>query len=537
MTALRLVAWFALLLIAPAIHAQAIPDYIRHYSDAIRSGALSVLDGAPLAAAEALPALYQRRGHAPAWDDPRRLRELLTVLRRADTHGLDPADYPIDALSRLTHAREPAQRALRDLLATDAFVEFARHLRFGKVDPRRLDPDWNLGDAAGARATPELFEQALAAPSLADFVERELGATGPLYDGLRAALARYRALAHAGGWPAVPGGGTLRRNDHGTRVVALRARLAVTDAILRADATDPAQFNVELEDAVERFQSHHGLDVDGVVGRRTLAALNVPAAARVDQLRVNLERTRWVFPNHEPRYLVVNIAGFHAHLVENGTTVWNARVQVGRTYRRTPVFKARMTYLVLNPSWTVPPTILKNDVIPQLIVNPDYLAENEMILLDRDGRVVPPDLDLLDRIGPDHFPYTVRRVPGPDNPLGRIKFMFPNPHSVYLHDTPSQKLFERADRSFSSGCIRIERPLELAERLFADPQHWSRAQFEERIATGEQKTVKLPKPISVFVMYWTAEPDADGEITFYNDIYERDGAVLEALNAPLSGPY
>jgi murein L,D-transpeptidase YcbB/YkuD len=245
-----------------------------------------------------------------------------------------------------------------------------------------------------------------------------------------------------------------------------------------------------------------------------------------------LERTRWVFRDLESRYLIVNIAGFHAYLIENGKRVWESRVVVGTPYRKTPVFKANLTYLVLNPTWTVPPTILKEDIIPAIHRDPGYLASRNMVLLDASGQLVNiADVD-LQSLTARNFPYVVRQEPGPQNALGRIKFMFPNSHFVYLHDTPSRNLFERADRTFSSGCIRVEHPLTLAELLLNDPLHWNRAKLEERLAEGVTQTVTLKTPITVFLVYWTAEPDAGGEVNFFSDVYARDAAVLEGLREP-----
>ena len=528
----RFVLCLLLLFGAPAILAQDVPELIRQYSDAVRTGADGVLEGRRVAAAGVLSAFYARREFAPVWSDAARYDALLRLVQDATLHGLEPADYHADILARLAGARTPQQAAARDLLATDALVRLGYHLHFGKVDPVQLDPAWNLTRQLHDESPVELLERVLAAPDLAGFVNKELAPNGPLYTGLRTALVRYREIARAGGWPAVPPGPTLKPGAHDARVAALRARLAVTDPRLPADVAEPARFDAALVDAVKRFQDRHGLDVDGLAGRRTLAALNVPVEARIDQLRVNLERARWVFREREPRYFIVNIAGFRAYLMENGKLAWETRVMVGKPYRKTPVFKARMTHLVLNPAWTVPPTILKNDIIPRLVWDPEYLAEHDMELRDRAGQSVAFDSSVLAQIDAGRFPYTVRQRPGPKNPLGRIKFMLPNEHAVYLHDTPSQNLFARADRSFSSGCIRVEHPLELAERVLLDPLDWSRAKLEERIATGATQTVTLKTPISVYIMYWTAEPGADGQTVFYNDLYARDAAVLAALKEP-----
>ena len=330
----------------------------------------------------------------------------------------------------------------------------------------------------------------------------------------------------------MPAGPTLSPGESDPRIPALRRRLAVTDPLLAAKSTDMQLYDSDLEAAVKRFQARHGLDADGIVGERTVAAMNVPVEVRIDQIRANLERTRWVFRDLESRFLIVNIAGFEAYLVEDGKATWRSRVQVGIPYRKTPVFKKKMTYLVLGPTWTVPPTILREDIVPKIKQDPGYLARKDMVLLDRDGKLVDvSDLD-MNAVSADNFPYTVRQEPGPKNTLGRIKFMFPNKHFVYLHDTPSQSLFNRAERTTSSGCIRVEKPLSLAAELLHDQAGWSEPEIEARIEQASNETVTLTDPIMVFLMYWTSVPGEDGEVNFFNDVYSRDQAVLDGLQAP-----
>jgi murein L,D-transpeptidase YcbB/YkuD len=261
--------------------------------------------------------------------------------------------------------------------------------------------------------------------------------------------------------------------------------------------------------------------------------LNVPVEGRVDQLRVNLERLRWVARDEEPRFVAVNIAGFTVYYVENERVEWSARAVVGRTYRQTPVFRAPMTYLVLNPDWTVPPTILRKDTLPALRQDPNYLAENHMDVVDAMGR--PIDASSIDwtRYPGERFPHYLRQRPGPWNALGRIKFIFPNDHFVFLHDTPTKALFERSERTFSSGCIRVERPFELAEILLRDQPPWTADELRRQVETGATKTVSLRRPVPVLVLYLTAIAADDQEaFRFHRDIYGRDAAVLAALDAP-----
>ncbi len=518
--------------LGPAVALEPTEEYIRQYCEAILEENAGIIAGQRIAATTLLPSFYAQRGFQPAWSDPGHFQELLQVLRRSEQHGLNPGDYHYPILSTWPDDASPRQSAARDLLATDALVRLGYHLHLGKVDPASLDSDWNLTRRLHDEEPITVLERAVAAPSLMEFLDTELAPGGLFYTGLRAALSHYLELARNGGWPAVPEGPTLHPGDSDTRIPALRARLAVTDAKQDMHTFDPLLFDDDLVASLKRFQWQHGLDVDGILGPGTLAALNIPVKARIDQLRINLERTRWVFRDAEPRFLVVNIAGFHAYLVENSDIIWDSRVQVGKPYRKTPVFKDTMTYLVLNPTWTVPPTILRKDIIPRIQKDPGYLAENNMVLLDRSGRVINTDSIDLGKVTPANFPYTVRQEPGPKNALGRIKFMFPNKHMVYLHDTPSRALFERADRTFSSGCIRVEQPFSLAAALLGDPVNWSEAGIEKRLTTANNETVNLKQPVSVFLMYWTSEPDGKGDARFFNDVYARDQAVLDGLQQP-----
>ena len=271
-----------------------------------------------------------------------------------------------------------------------------------------------------------------------------------------------------------------------------------------------------------------------MVGRGTLAALNVPVEARIDQLRVNLERMRWVFRDVKDvdEFLLVNVAGFRAYRVRDQEFVWSARAQVGKPYRKTPVFQAKMTYLEFNPTWTVPPTILRRDVLPRLEKDPGYLKQKNMRVLDLNGRVIDPATIDWSNVSRRRFPYMIRQEPGPQNALGRVKFIFPNKYFVFLHDTPSRALFERSERAFSSGCIRVEKPLELATDLLAPNEGWDRQRIDEVVASGKTTRVNLERGMPVLLMYWTAGVQADGTVMFYNDVYDRDQRVLEALNAP-----
>jgi murein L,D-transpeptidase YcbB/YkuD len=413
-------------------------------------------------------------------------------------------------------------------LLTDSIIRLGYHLRFGKVDPNALDTNWNPTLELFREDPAVTIQEAIDSQSLREFSARVIPRAF-LYERFKIALAEYRALEAKGGWPAVPAGATLKPGDKGERVPALAARLAVTADLPATAAVDGALYDETLALGVRRFQARHGLAPDGAVGPATLAALNVPVAARIEQLRANLERARWVFYEPESEFLVVNIAGFSLYHLSRGEVVWRTRVQVGRPYRQTPIFRAEMTYLVVNPTWTLP-TIYRDDILPAVRKNPAYLASHNIDVFDFGGsRVDPATVDWSGR----NPPYRLVQRPGSDNALGRIKFMFPNEHAIYLHDTPSRDLFDRDSRAFSSGCIRVENPFELAEQLLGSR---ARERLDALVASGRTETVFLEKPMPIMLLYWTAEPDATGRVSFLPDVYARDAAVIAALAKPLHAP-
>jgi L,D-transpeptidase YcbB len=475
---------------------------------------------------------YERRQFTPAWGDDARLDALLEVLRASTAHGLDPADYHVDTLisarAALVEPGPSLARASIDILATDALARLAYHLRFGKVNPEAIEPTWNFTRTLAGTDPIDAVQRLAQAPDLAAAVDA-LAPQEEHYRALLAGLAEYREIASAGGWPQMPGGETLRAGMRAPRVAMLRERLLASgdlnSTVESSTEQDATLFDASLDDAARSFQARHGLEPDGVVGPRTLAALNVSAEARIDQLRINLERVRWIFRDLESRYIISNIARFQTTLIEDGAPIWSTRSVVGQPYRQTPVFRSRMTYLVLNPTWTVPPGILSRDLLPEIRRDPTTLVRRNMSVLDLAGRPVDPAIVDWNTRG---FPYMIRQEPGPNNALGRVKFMFPNAHHVYMHDTPARELFDRVDRSFSSGCIRLEDPLELAEILLAESGNWDRAAIDRALADGRPRTVTLPRALTVLLIYATVVPE-NGQLLFVPDVYNRDARLLAAL--------
>jgi murein L,D-transpeptidase YcbB/YkuD len=503
----------------------------------LRLGALAGdarVAGRPVADAWFLASFYERREFTPAWTSSAKLDALFAAIDSSFRHGLDPEDYHRATLVELVEApRQQDSEAARielELLATDALVRLASHLRYGKVDPESIESTWNFRQGPDRDSPVTLVSSLLEADDLAAAIEAN-APDGPYYAALMRHLEDHRWLAAAGGWPEVGPGETLRPGMRSPRVEALRARVAVTGELRQTDPPEDAElFDDALAEGVRRFQFRHGLDFDGVVGRHTLAALNVPVEGRIDQIRINMERIRWVFRDLEPRFLLVNIARFRVLLIEDQRVVWSTRAVVGRPYRQTPVFRARMTYLEFNPTWTVPPTILRQDLLPDLRRDPAELQRRNMTVLDRQGRRVDPATIDWETVTARTFPYMIRQEPGPNNALGRVKLMYPNPYHVYMHDTPARGLFARAERTFSSGCIRLEEPFELVDILLAGTE-WDAEAIQRVLDAGRTRVVNLPRPITVLTLYGTAMPEGD-EIHFAADIYGRDARLLAALNQP-----
>jgi len=347
-----------------------------------------------------------------------------------------------------------------------------------------------------------------------------------LLPALEKSLSQYRQLAAQGGWSQVPTGPTLREGDRDERIPFLRQRLA-TSADLAAPAGQGDYFDGVLKEAVQRFQARHGLTADGVVGAKTLSELNVPIGERIRQLAASLERCQPLPPVLERRHILVNIADFTLKLYEDDKLLLSMPVIVGKTYRQTPVFNGRISSLVLNPSWEVPHSIATQDILPKIQKNPGYL--NQLHLRVFQGWKTSPELNptAIDwaHLSPTRFPYRLRQDPGPANALGRVKFLFPNPYDVYLHDTPARELFQKDARTFSSGCIRIAKPLDLAVYLLQGTKLNSLEALTAAIAREKTQSVVLPSPIAVHIVYMTAWVDHEGTVQFRPDIYNRDPAL------------
>jgi murein L,D-transpeptidase YcbB/YkuD len=493
------------------------------------------IQGARIALREPIRKFYANRGFRAAWSHAPNAAQLRKALADSYDDGLDPADYHLAILEKLStdvsDARStPVLRAQYDVLLTEALLRLAYHLSFGKVDPETFDAQWNYGRTLASTNVAQKVEQALAAEDVYQRVAA-LKPTHPLYVKLKHELVRIRAATASGAPPSIPAGPSLKPGTSDARVPLVRKRLAASGDLSASGPGDSMEYDPPLVTAVRNFQQRMGLQVDDVLGPGTIAELNAPPAQRIQQLRVNLDRGRVLLRDLPDAFVVVNIAGFTVYFIRGEQIVWHSRVQVGKPYRRTPIFRSDIGYLVLNPTWTVPPGIIAKDILPAAQRDPDAITRKGLKVLDASGAVVDPHSIDWTRFKGGHIPYTLRQDPGPKNALGRVKLMFPNPYLVYLHDTPSQALFDRNERTFSSGCVRVERVLDLTEILLDDRQHWDQAAIARALDTGETRNVTLSKKIPVLLTYWTAWVDPQGRTNFRRDIYQQDAKWALALDA------
>ncbi len=483
-------------------------------------------------AATALRQFYAERAFRPLWIDgagtSAKAGIAAEALAHADLDGLDPADYAAGLIAERLGATDPAAQAELEVLLSHAVAQYAGDLKAGRVVPNRIDDEFQIHPERPAAA--EILGGVEQTDDLAAYLAGFAPQT-PNYARLKQTLADYRAIAAAGGWSAVPEGETLKPGMTDPRVAAIRKRLAEAGD-LTADQDDGSTlFDPMLAAAVERFQGRHGLEQDAAVGAKTVAAMNVTASARVEQILLNMERRRWMPDDLGERYVFVNMADFELKVVDGPKTIHDTRVVVGTPFHRTPVFSGMMTYVVLNPYWNITPSIARNEILPKLRKDAGYLQKNDITVLSgwSEG-ATPVDPSTIDwsQVSARNFPYKLRQNPGAHNALGHIKFMFPNPYNIYLHDTPSRELFKRTVRSFSHGCIRVQNPVDLGAVLLA-ADGWTKEKLEAAIASGEQKVITLSRPIPVHLTYLTAWVNKDGSVNFRDDIYDRDKRLAAVL--------
>lgn len=478
--------------------------------------------------------LYRKNQFQLLWTSKDTINQLRSAIIASAEEGLIPDDYHLQAINRLSKEMDQnastASQVEYDIILADAMLLLGQHKRYGKVDPTEVEERKNLKPGSPRSTLLDAHLNSIQTGT----VRAALDALTPnhqAYVHLKIALNDYRKLSSTGGWSKVPLGQSLRPGMQDDRIKALRNRLMATGE-LKQKGADPTLYDDTVMMAVKAFQLRHHLEPDGVAGKSTIEAMNVTAAERVNQIRVNLERARWIFHDMPSSSIIIDIAGFMLQYYHEKQPVWRTKVMVGQPFNQTPIFRSAITYLVLNPTWTIPPEIVKNETIPRILLEKNYLAKQHLRILTSTGEEVNPASVPWRQFMGKYLPYTLRQDPGEENSLGLIKFIFPNPHHVYLHDTPSKALFDRTQRAFSHGCIRVQNPLELGRMLLTNDlgNPVNEAKFNQILTSGKTATVILKQPLPIYLMYLTANVQ-DGRITFKPDLYHRDQSIFEALNA------
>jgi murein L,D-transpeptidase YcbB/YkuD len=493
----------------------------------------------PLHAAKLAYYFYTGRSFSPAWLAKDGLlssaEQLMHAIEKADEEGLKPENYHLDLIRSILAEvnrdtvwdnNDSPVLAKLDILFTDAFLTYAAHLTFGRFKPKTIYKNWQM--PSDHVDLISLLSQAVESGQTEMALRNQLP-NHRIYSQLREHLVRYKGIEAQGGWSRIYSDEKLQAGGKGPLVLQLRNRLFITGEL--SELSNQEVFDKALTLAVIKFQASHGLSIDGTVGHNTLAALNVPVEERIHQIELNMERWRWLPQQLGERYIHVNITDFSLSVVENGYTSFSMPVIVGKKSRNTPSFSAKMTYIVVNPFWRVPRSIAIKDKLPKIRKDPSYLSKHNIRVFQwHDGEAVELEPSFIDwkRVTARNFNYSLRQDPGPDNALGSLKFMFPNKFSVYMHDTPTQHLFAREIRTFSSGCIRVASPIDLANYLLKGDPFWDQHAILSSIDRGLKEIVNLPEPVRVYVLYWTAWVGEDGRMQFRDDIYRWDSVLTAA---------
>lgn len=493
--------------------------------------------------------LYERIGGRPLWTKPtQRLAAadaLLALLRSLPGEGIPEAPYNPAAVASLLDdlyadgAPPDDRRFAIEQKLTEALLRVARDLAGGRVDPRKAGLDWHI--RPGTEGVVGAIAAALGTNTLATLA-RDLGPRDPAYARLRALLPVYKGYVERGGWRPVPSGPKLEigRQDSIERLARLEQRLVYEGFLEEERIATPvvaseetlrlrARYGERLAAAVRRFQRAYGIGPDGIVGPKTMRELNVPATERLRQIELNLERWRWLPRSFGERYLMVNAPAYELSLYERGARVQRMAVVVGRKDWPTPVFADQVEYVVVNPHWNVPKKIAAEELVPKLRRDPEFLQREGYVLTDLAGN--PVTVDPNDLLSVTHKTHYFRQLPSDLNALGRLKFVFPNKFDVYLHDTPNRNLFQRSEAAFSHGCVRVQKPVELAMFLLGPESRWTQKRLAESIASRENKWIRLRDAVPIYIVYFTAGADEEGRARFWPDIYEMDTTLAAALDA------
>jgi murein L,D-transpeptidase YcbB/YkuD len=481
-----------------------------------------------LHAASLLDSIYSKRNYKPIWTERSMREDLYRSIINASQDGLEPEDYHSSYLKRnLANLAQldDQQRSLTEIMLTDAFLGLASDYNSGKLDPAEIYDIWGVDsnkiDLSG------LLNYGLEQQNILAAID-SVTPKHEVYKGLKRSLETYRKLAANEENPThIPDlEESIKAEEKNERIPGIKRRLKELGYWEREISDTAYTYDENLQEAIKKFQENYGIETDGVIGRGTIKTLNKTYQDRLEQILVNLERWRWYPKDLGRQYIIVNIANFRLHLVKNGDTISTHRTMVGTEARKTPVFSDHVEHIVYNPTWTIPPTIRANDVIPSASNDPDYINRKNFSIFNQSGELLDPSQ--VNWSSSKVRGYTFRQEAGPTNPLGLVKIIYPNQYMIYLHDTPSKSLFNKNIRAQSSGCVRVQDVLDLARELLSDQPEYDDEKIKSILDSGKTTTVKVTQPVEVHHLYWTAWNE-NGSTRFAEDIYNRDAAVYKLL--------
>jgi murein L,D-transpeptidase YcbB/YkuD len=495
-----------------------------------------------LGSSEEIRLFYEERDFAEAWSKNGKLtklgEELKLEIAESKYDGLNPEDYhsaDIEVLFQAISdkkgklkAKPFAELADLDLMLTDAFFELARDLEIGKIDPSALKSEWELGVNTPSTNYNELLNESIRKGSIKDGLE-SLYPDFKIYKKGREVIRDLdeKSKVDTLVWKTVNLEKSLKLGNSHASIPGLRDRLIFWEFLKPYDVKNPLVFDSQMEEGLKRYQKNNGMEPDGTIGNLTAESLNNSPSNLMDIASVNLERLRWLPDTlRDAELILVNIANYQLDYLNKLDTILTAKVIVGKEFNASPIFTAPMTYIAFSPYWNIPKSITEDEIIPAVLKNPKYLGQKNMEVVTSSGEVVDPKSI---KWSADPFPYLIRQKPGGSNSLGLVKFMFPNEHSIYIHDTPARSLFELENRALSHGCIRIQDPEKFAQLLLQDDPSWTLEKINKAMNQEEEQIVDLKKNIPVVIFYMTFWADSNGAPHFRSDIYNRDQEVLQAM--------
>lgn len=481
---------------------------------------------------EAISAHYGQTNFRPLWTEGGQISSrgaaVLKSLAEADAEGLEKQNYLPPSLSSFdarVPITDPAALGVLDIELTAMALRYASHASGGQFDPGRLS---RYHDVKPERAPASQALKVLAwSPYPAEYL-KSLNPTHAAYAAMKVALADLRNKTASPDFEPIAAGGVIRPGQADFRIEAIRQRLSQRGfSAALEDADDPLVLDADLSEQIRLFQKASGIAADGLIGKQTIRALNTDMGERnLARLLDNMERLRWLPKDLGRRHVFVNQAAFEVKVVDDGAEIWRSRVIVGKPINQTNVFHDEIETVVFNPSWGVPPSIIANEYLPKLRRDPGYLDRIGFKVVNTRGKVVSSRSVDWDSYG-NKVPYGIQQPPGQKNALGELKFLFPNRHNIYMHDTPSRNLFEKDFRAFSHGCVRVQNPREFAEVLLG----WDREEIDQKTDSKKSRTVKLDTKVPVHITYFTAWPDETGNIQYFSDVYNRDKTMENARSA------